>query len=197
MKRINDLIHNHRDRFDGEPLDDGHLERFLLRLDTEFGHKGTGQRMLSSRSHMPGWYAFAAAIVVMISMSMVMMLHFSPDRGMIAQSITDQGKSDAQITQLEQYYVSLAEEKISSIDEMAREKRISQSAANDAKGHIHVLLDLSRSLAKEYLRLNNDERVLKAIVQQYMMISSVFEVVKTQSDKNNSESINPESNEKI
>jgi hypothetical protein len=140
---------------------------------------------------MQGWYASAAAVVVVLCMSAITFIQFS-----VKPELELADNNTLHINQLEQYYSSLAEEKIVSIDALAIENKISQSAADDAKGRIQVLLDLSRSLAKEYLRLNHDERVLNAIVQQYMMISSVFELVRSQSEVNNSNLIKLESNEK-
>jgi hypothetical protein len=191
MKWINDMIHNHRERFDTEQPDDGHLERFLQKLDASHGLRANKTKPVLRYSSMQGWYASAAAVVVVLCMSAITFIQFS-----VKPELELADNNTLHINQLEQYYSSLAEEKIVSIDALAIENKISQSAADDAKGRIQVLLDLSRSLAKEYLRLNHDERVLNAIVQQYMMISSVFELVRSQSEVNNSNLIKLESNEK-
>jgi len=191
MDRINDMINNRRDRFDTEQPDDGHLERFLMKLDAQHARDADDLKKLKRLRQLNRWYASAAAVIVALCITTVALMQFSDTAS--AEQLVD---GSVQIRQLEQYYVTLAEEKIVSIDSMTLENKITPSAAEDAKGRIQVLLDLSRSLAEEYLRLNQDERVLNAIVQHYMMISSVFELVQSQSKANHSNLTKSESNEK-
>lgn len=191
MDRINDMINNRRDLFDTEKPEDGHLERFLMKLYAQHARDADDLKKVKRLRQLNSWYASAAAVIVTLCITSVTFMQFSDKATADPVAV-----GSAQIGQLEQYYVSLAEEKIVSIDAMTLENKITPSAAEDAKGRIRVLLDLSRSLAEEYLRLNQDERVLSAIVQQYMMISSVFELVQSQSKANNANLIKSESNEK-
>ncbi len=191
MDRFNDMINNRRDRFDTEQPDGGHLERFLMKLDAQHARDADDLKKLKRLRQLNRWYASAAAVIVALCITTVALMQFSDTAS--AEQLVD---GSVQIRQLEQYYVTLAEEKIVSIDSMTLENKITPSAAEDAKGRIQVLLDLSRSLAEEYLRLNQDERVLNAIVQHYMMISSVFELVQSQSKANHSNLTKSESNEK-
>ncbi|MBS4056462.1 MAG: hypothetical protein KGZ82_04005 [Bacteroidales bacterium] len=182
MNKIDDLFRQNNALFEGEDLEDGHLERFLARLDQR---KPIARKKSFFLQHLTK-LSIAAVLVIGLGVLGILIKNKQSN----VQS-TDQLHTEA-IQKADQYYTEIANDKIAEIEAMAQHSPSRETIVNEAIAQVNVLSTISKRLIGEYLRLKGDDRVFSAIMSNYMQMISGLDLVKEQIETHsNITTINP------
>lgn len=170
MNKIDDLFRQNNAHFDGEDLEDGHLERFLARLDQR---QAIGRKKSFFVQHLT---KLSIAAVLVVGLGMLGLITTNKQSNI--QS-TDQLHTEA-IQKADQYYTEIANDKIAEIEAMTQHSPSRETIVNEAIAQVNVLTAISKRLIGEYVRLKGDDRVFSAIMNNYMQMISGLDLVKEQ-----------------
>jgi len=184
MKKIEDIIKNNKEFFDGAEPSEGHFERFSRKLEIRCGEKTV------KRSIVP-YLLKAAVVTLLVTLSSLWTWdHFiRPDRNRMTL-----GDVSPQYKEVENYYahqVNLMESELSGIDLKSNPEQK------------QILLSEMRSMDSVYVQLQkelkanpNDERIINAMIEHYQTKVEVLSYIVNQLKAVRNENLNNTEDEK-
>lgn len=177
MSKIEEIIKKNRSSFDDEVPDDGHLERFLTKLEQKQSNTNLHRR----RSFKVLKVAAIALILLTAGItSWFMLMPANQIQSAEIASIPDE------LIKADQYYTQMADQKLVEIDALAEENQLDKATVEHAANQVEVLLEISKSLIARYMSMNKDERIFQAIIKNYMLMVSGLDMIVEQVENNTS-----------
>ena len=185
MKRLEDFIEENREQFeDGHP-GRNHEEKFMQLLNEQSGLKTANQF-----ARINAWLKVAAAILIVAGFALGILSVVRNSGGHLQQADT---QLPIEIVEMEQYYTSLTREKLTRIETLAGSGPEADKVKSMLNAEIANLNQTSASLKSEYLKGNQDARLVDAIKNNYRIISGLLDKVVEQlsgKEDTSSESVN-------
>ena len=167
MSVIEQRIKKNNEVFDSREPQKNHLSRFEARL-AEL-HADDQPKVKKIKFSMV--YRIAAAIVLLIAVSVFLFTDFSPIPNTVANEMSDE------LLEMNQYYANLNKEKYAEIEKIVGDDEEIDLLKEKAMRRIERLEDETESLQKEYVENNKDERVFSAIAGNYKLLSRALDRV--------------------
>lgn len=187
MSTIDEIVKNNRSNFDFEEPDDGHLERFLTKLEQK-----------QSKPVRPAHKLIK--VLKVAALALILLTAGATSWFLLMQSkqvhSAETSELPAELKQVDQYYTQLADQKLLEIDALAKENQVDKTTVDQATNQVTVLLEISKSLIAQYMNLNKDERVFQAIIRNYMLMVSGLDMIVEQVENNTSSTQKSNNHEK-
>jgi len=187
MSTIDEIVKNNRSNFDFEEPDDGHLERFLTKLEQK---QSKPVRLAHKLIKVLKVAALALILLTAGATSWFLLMHSKQVHS------AETSELPAELKQVDQYYTQLADQKLLEIDALAKENQVDKTTVDQATNQVTVLLEISKSLIAQYMNLNKDERVFQAIIRNYMLMVSGLDMIVEQVENNTSSTQKSNNHEK-
>lgn len=172
MKKLEDFIEQNRQHFEGAMPGRFHEENFIALLEHQ---KVSKQAERFSRINT--WLKSAAALLVLIGFGAAIFAVTGNRKG---NEQTTAARLPEDVIRMEEYYNSMALEKIERIETLAGSGPEGEKVKKQLTAEIENLTGLSEELKKEYIRGNGDERLIDAIRNNYRILSGLLDKVTDQ-----------------
>lgn len=173
MNNLEDHIRNNRKLYDEDEPNNGHLERFINRLDAR--EKQTKKRSIS-RSML------AVAAILLLGLILTPVYLFFQDQAETAAP----GKGAVELSTIESFYKTQANNYLQQIDQLADRGIVNPAQKAEALKRVEELEMKNKLLSAQYAQLGGDSRLKTAIIRNYQMMSESLNtlIVMTRNTRN-------------
>jgi hypothetical protein len=180
MKKLEDYINKNRAQFDDSMPGKLHEEKFIRLLNNQ-----QSVAQANRFSTINNWLKVAAIAIALVGLGV----------GIIAivgrpMNVTQNAENNlpSELVEMEQYYTNLTHKKIDQIEKLAGSGSEASKVKASLDEEIKNLNENSESLKEEYIKGNNDERLVDAIRNNYRILSGLLDKVVEQLSKPEPES---------
>jgi hypothetical protein len=180
MKKLEDYIHNNREQFEDSIPAKLHEEKFIRLLNNQ-------QSVVQANrfSTINNWLKVAAIAIALVGLGIGII-------AIVGRPVSVLQNADSnlppELVEMEQYYTNLTHKKIDQIEKLAGSGSEAGKVKASLDEEIKNLNANSESLKKEYIKGNNDERLVDAIKNNYRILSGLLDKVVEQLSKPEPES---------
>ena len=154
MSVLEDKIKKNRRHYDVHEPEQGHLERFAFRLDTQF-HAN------EKKTRQPIW-RYAAAIILIASLSGILLYQYSGN-----SSTVKAGPMNDELSQVVEHYNKLTDQRLGDIANCAASAKEADKIDRMARLQLEQLENDATNLQEELENDASNERVYGALVTNY------------------------------
>jgi hypothetical protein len=180
MKKLEDYINKNRAQFDDSMPGKLHEEKFIGLLNNQ-----QSVAQVNRFSTINNWLKVAAIAIALVGLGV----------GIIAivgrpMNVPQNAENNlpSELVEMEQYYTNLTHKKIDQIEKLAGSGSEASKVKASLDEEIKNLNENSESLKEEYIKGNNDERLVDAIRNNYRILSGLLDKVVEQLSKPEPES---------
>jgi len=130
MSTIDEIVKNNRSNFDFEEPDDGHLERFLTKLEQK-----QSEPVRPAHKLIKVLKVAALALILLTAGATSWFLLMQSKQVHSAET----SELPAELKQVDQYYTQLADQKLLEIDALAKENQVDKTTVDQATNQVTVL----------------------------------------------------------
>lgn len=167
MNNLEKYFKENDEFFNQNEPDEKHFEKFIEKLDERKSKK----RLVRLNS----FFKYAAILIVLVGFAGII-IHLIP-----AKETSEIALCDEELERVEEYYLSLRQEKLIKLDEAVKEGKITIESQNDILDKVNELKAENQRLKQKLAALNCDVRIRNAFIDNNIisveMLSSVLEML--------------------
>lgn len=160
MKNLKEHFHANRALYEQDEPDDGHLERFINRLDVS-------QSPTSKNSFKIRFWQMAVAASLLVALFVVPLYFWKNKPEPLSEPLT----SITDLSTIRDFYTTQTGNYMHQLEMLANKGLVDPAERQDALKRVDELLAKNMTLSMQYERLGGDERLKKAMIRNYRMMS--------------------------